>query len=195
MKHWGIFILMGSFFCVPLHAQMNPFKDSSITTLTSNNKIDGSTDSISVIRIMIQGNKRTKPQIILRDLAIHKADKIAKKDESRAKDVLSFYEGLYECMKQAYKILKPQKYFCIVIGNRLVKQVRLPTDFIIAELGEKIGFTCEDIFVRNIPGKRMPLKTSPTNIVGVLEETMNKESVVILRKKVITYLSPNFEFG
>ena len=61
---------------------MNPFKDSSITTLTSNNKIDGSTDSISVIRIMIQGNKRTKPQIILRDLAIHKADKIAKKDIS-----------------------------------------------------------------------------------------------------------------
>ena len=110
-------------------------------------------------------------------------DKIAKKDEARARDVLSFYEGLNECMKQAYKILKPQKYFCIVIGNRLVKQVRLPTDFIIAELGEKIGFTCEDIFVRNIPGKRMPLKTSPTNIVGVLEETMNKESVVILRKR------------
>lgn len=109
-------------------------------------------------------------------------DKIAKKDEARAKDVLSFYIGLNECLKQAHKILKPKKYFCIVIGNRLVKQVRIPTDFIIAELGEKIGFTCEDIFVRNIPGKRMPIKNSPTNIVGVLEETMNKESIVILRK-------------
>ncbi|OGM29872.1 hypothetical protein A2801_01910 [Candidatus Woesebacteria bacterium RIFCSPHIGHO2_01_FULL_41_10] len=109
-------------------------------------------------------------------------DKIAKQDEARAKDVLSFNLGLNECLKQAYKILKPGKYFCLVVGNRLVKQVRIPTDFIIAELAEKIGFTCEDIIVRNIPGKRMPIKNSPTNIVGALEETMNKESIVVLRK-------------
>lgn len=108
--------------------------------------------------------------------------KIQDKDEKRAREVLSFYIGLNDCMERAYKILKKNKYFALVIGNRLVKQVRIPTDFIIAELGEKIGFTCEDIFVRNIPGKRMPLKTSPTNIIGALEETMHKESIVILRK-------------
>src|SRR4030066_2194308 len=100
-------------------------------------------------------------------------EKIAKQDEARAKDVLSFNLGLNECLKQAHRILKPGKYFCLVVGNRLVKQVRIPTDFIIAELAEKIGFTYEDIFVRNIPGKRMPIKNSPTNIVGALEETMN----------------------
>ncbi|OGI26309.1 MAG: hypothetical protein A3J76_04630 [Candidatus Moranbacteria bacterium RBG_13_45_13] len=109
-------------------------------------------------------------------------NKISKIDERRAKDVLSFYLGLNNCLKQAHKILKSKKYFCLVVGNRLVKQVRMPTDFIIAELSENIGFTCEDIFVRNIPGKRMPIKNSPTNIVGALEETMNKESIVILRK-------------
>jgi site-specific DNA-methyltransferase (cytosine-N4-specific) len=79
-------------------------------------------------------------------------------------------------------MLKKNKYFAIVIGNRLVKQVRIPTDYIMAELGENIGFSCDDIFVRNIPGKRMPLKNSPTNIIGALEETMHKESIVILRK-------------
>lgn len=109
-------------------------------------------------------------------------DTIAKQDETRAKDVLSFYIGLNDCLKQAHKILKTKKYFCLVIGNRLVKQVRIPTDFIIAELAEKIGFTCEDIIVRNIPGKRMPIKNSPTNVVGALEETMNRESIVVLRK-------------
>jgi len=109
-------------------------------------------------------------------------EKIAKQDETRAKDVLSFNLGLNECLKQAYIILKPKKYICLVVGNRLVKQVRIPTDFIIAELAEKIGFTCEDIIVRNIPGKRMPIKNSPTNIVGAIEETMNKESIVVLRK-------------
>ena len=109
-------------------------------------------------------------------------DKIAKKDGERVKDVLSFYIGLEKCLRQAYNILKPKKYFCLVVGNRLVKQVRIPTDFIIAELGENIGFVCEDIFVRNIPGKRMPIKNSPTNIAGELEETINKESIVILKK-------------
>lgn len=108
--------------------------------------------------------------------------KIATKDEKRAREVLSFNIGLNDCMKQAHKILKNNSYFCLVIGNRQVKQVRIPTDFIIAELGENLGFICEDIIVRNIPGKRMPAKNSPTNVVGELEETMNKESIVILRK-------------
>ncbi len=125
---------------------------------------------------------KTLSHVLSSDYLNDSLDKIAKRDESRAKDVLSFYIGLNDCLKKAYEILKPKKYFCLVIGNRLVKQVRIPTDFIIAELGEKIGFTCEDIFVRNIPGKRMPIKNSPTNIVGALEETMNKESIVVLRK-------------
>lgn len=107
---------------------------------------------------------------------------IAKRDKKRAKDVLSFYVDLEKCLTRAYKILKPNKYFCIVIGNRLVKQIRIPTDFIIAELAENIGFKLMDIFMRNIPNKRMPLKNSPTNIAGELEETMSKESIIILKK-------------
>lgn len=109
-------------------------------------------------------------------------EKIAEKDEKRAKEVLSFNIGLNDCMKRAYKMLKSNSYFCLVIGNRQVKQVRIPTDFIIAELGENIGFVCEDIIVRNIPGKRMPAKNSPTNVAGELEETMNRESIVVLKK-------------
>lgn len=144
---------------------------------------DNPNDASGVDNKLLGGRaSKTLTHSLLSDYLNDSLDKIAKKDEARAKDVLSFYIGLNKCLKQSYKILKPKKYFCIVIGNRLVKQVRIPTDFIIAELGEKIGFTCEDIFVRNIPGKRMPIKNSPTNIVGVLEETMNKESVVVLRK-------------
>lgn len=109
-------------------------------------------------------------------------NEIKDRDEKRAREVLSFYIGLNDCIKQAHRILKKNKYFCVVIGNRQVKQVRIPTDFIIAELSEKIGFKCEEIIVRNIPGKRMPIKNSPTNIPGKLEETMNIESIVILKK-------------
>lgn len=138
----------------------------------------------SAVDNLLLGGKATKTltHILSSNYLNDALDKIAKQDESRAKEVLSFYIGLNECLKNAHVMLKTKKYFCLVIGNRLVKQVRIPTDFIIAELAEKIGFTCEDIFVRNIPGKRMPIKNSPTNIVGALEETMNKESIVVLRK-------------
>jgi SOS regulatory protein LexA len=141
-------------------------------------------DDASRVDNKLLGGEATKNLVhsLLSDYLSESLNKIVEKDEKRAKDVLSFYVGLNDCLKRAYEMLKPKKYFCLVIGNRLVKQVRIPTDFIIAELGEKIGFTCEDILVRNIPDKRMPIRNSPTNIVGALEETMNKESIVILRK-------------
>jgi len=107
---------------------------------------------------------------------------ITKEDPKRAKEVLAFYVDLNKAMAQAYRILKKNKYFCVVIGNRTVKKIKLPTDFIVSELGEKLGFHTVDIVVRNIPNKRMPLKNSPTNITGELEQTMQKESIVILQK-------------
>jgi site-specific DNA-methyltransferase (cytosine-N4-specific) len=107
---------------------------------------------------------------------------IAEKDEKRAKDVLSFYIDLDKALKQAHKILKPQKYFCLIVGNRTVKEVLLKTDAIICELGEKIGFTLQGILYRNIPNKRMPSRNSPTNEAGKTGSTMLKESIILLRK-------------
>lgn len=109
-------------------------------------------------------------------------EQISRQDEKRAKEVLSFYVDLEKCLRKAYQLLKKDKYFCLVIGNRQVKQVRIPTDYIIAEIGTNIGFLCKEIIVRNIPSKRMPSRNSPTNITGILEETMNRESIVILQK-------------
>jgi SOS regulatory protein LexA len=137
----------------------------------------------SVDNILLGGKAAKELSHNLKSAYLQEAiNKISRKDQKRAREALSFYIDLEKCLRQAFQILKSKKYFCLVVGNRLVKQVRMPTDFIVTELGEHIGFTCEDIIVRNIPGKRMPIKNSPTNIVGELEETMIRESIVILRK-------------
>lgn len=107
---------------------------------------------------------------------------ISEKDAQRAKDVLSFYRDLYKALVQAHKILRPQKYFCLIVGNRTVKELILKTDEIICEFGEKIGFVSQGILFRNIPNKRMPLKNSPTNVRGRTGFTMQKESIVLLKK-------------
>lgn len=109
-------------------------------------------------------------------------ESIANKDIDRAKDVLSFYMDLNKSLKQAYSMLKPQKYFCLIVGNRTVKEHVLKTDVIICELSEKLGFVSNGILYRNIPNKRMPLKNSPTNEVGKIGYTMLKESIILLKK-------------
>ncbi len=107
---------------------------------------------------------------------------IKEKDKERAKDVLSFYIDLNKAIFQAYKTLKHKRYFCVIIGNRTVKELVLKTDEIISELAEKIGFISQGILYRNIPNKRMPLKNSPTNEPGKTGFTMQKESIVLLKK-------------
>jgi len=66
------------------------------------------------------GGRATKDLIhkLPSDYLKESLEKIAKQDEARARDVLSFNLGLNECLKQAYRILKPKKYFCLVVGNR-----------------------------------------------------------------------------
>lgn len=107
---------------------------------------------------------------------------ISEKDEKRAKEVLSFYIDLNKALIEAYKILKPKKYFTLIVGNRTVKDITLKTDMIICELAEKIGFSIHSIFYRNIPNKRMPIKNSPSNEAGKTGYTMTRESIVTLRK-------------
>ena len=75
------------------------------------------------------------------------------------------------------------KYFILVTGSRVVNNVKLNTDLIIAELGENHGLVLDGILYRKtIPKKRMPSKVSPSNISGETAPTMTKESIVLLRK-------------
>ena len=70
----------------------------------------------------------------------------------------------------------------MVVGNRTVKGIQLPTDEISADFGESPGFKHIETIIRKIPNKRMPSKNSPTNKRGILGSTMTEENIVILEK-------------
>lgn len=108
---------------------------------------------------------------------------IAEKDEKRMREVLSFYVDLHNCFANLEPLLRPNGFFCVLVGNRRVKQVTIPTDVIIAELCENLGFSHIKTMMRNIPNKRMPKLNSPTNVEGMVESTMNEESIVVMRKE------------
>jgi len=109
--------------------------------------------------------------------------KISQQETKRAKEVLSFYIDLDKCMNEIKRVMKPKGYVCMVVGNRTVKGIQIPTDKILVEMSYKYGLLHQETIIRNIPNKRMPSKNSPTNIKGELSSTMVKEYIVILRKK------------
>ncbi|MEM2897608.1 MAG: hypothetical protein QXG01_08625 [Candidatus Bathyarchaeia archaeon] len=82
-----------------------------------------------------------------------------------------------------YECLDKDGYCCIVIANRTIKRVLIPTHAIIAEMGTKIGFENNVIIIpRNIPTKRLPWENAPENIPGLKGKTMSEENIVIMRK-------------
>lgn len=107
---------------------------------------------------------------------------IAKVDEKRALDVLSFYVDLDKCLGSITKHMKVNSYQFWVVGNRTVKKVNIPTNAIIGELGARYNLTTVATISRNISSKRMPKENSPTNIRGNKVTTMNTENIVVLRK-------------
>ena len=69
------------------------------------------------------------------------------------------------------------------MGNRNVKGVQIPLDYFTIETFERNGFKHLDTFVRSIPNKRMPNKTSPTNKKGANVSTMVNEFIIVMEKQ------------
>ncbi len=109
---------------------------------------------------------------------------IRQKDHKRAMEVASFYSELQQSISNVAKIIKPGGYACYVVGNRKVKGNILPTDIAIRDFFLSVGYEYIATHQRCIPNKRMPLRNSPTNATGILDDTMTREYIVVMRKKL-----------
>jgi DNA modification methylase len=109
-------------------------------------------------------------------------ERIKQVDKKRALEVASFYSDLQNSIAHIAPLIRPGGYACYVVGNRKVKGVTLPTDEAIRCFFMSFNFTHIDTFHRTIPNKRMPLRNSPTNAAGSVENTMTQEHIIVLRK-------------
>ncbi|MHA1889471.1 MAG: hypothetical protein ACTSYS_00640, partial [Promethearchaeota archaeon] len=96
--------------------------------------------------------------------------------------VLSFFHDFSFVFKRLFEVLDNDRKCCIVVGNRTVKRVQIPTDKIMIEMGKEFGFQHVTTYYREIPNKRMPKQNSPTNITGDKSTTIERESIIILEK-------------
>ena len=131
------------------------------------------------------GGKKAKRNGLKSRTAKKIIEEISKRDKKRAEDTEAFLVDLNETLKQMYRVLKKGSHACIVIGNRTVRRVKVPSSTITKELGEILGFEHVITIGRNIPAKSIPTKSKFKLENGEVTwiRTINKEDIVILRKR------------
>ena len=103
-------------------------------------------------------------------------------DEKRYWEVVSFLNDYWKSIQNVAKTVRTGGRVCYVVGDRRVKSIQIPLDYFTAEMFEQCGFKHLNTIVREIPNKRMPSLTSPTNKTGNHVQTMSHEYIVILTK-------------
>ena len=103
-------------------------------------------------------------------------------DEKRYWEVVSFLNDYSLSIQNVSNVVRVGGRVCYVVGDRRVKGIQIPLDYFTAEIFEQCGFVHLNTIVREIPNKRMPSLTSPTNKTGQHVQTMSHEYIVILEK-------------
>ena len=131
---------------------------------------------------LLMGGKKTKEEKF-ETIAIRKElNTIKSLDEKRYWEVVSFLNDYAASMANVAKVVRQGGVICYVVGDRRVKGIQIPLDYFTAENFMQHGFTHVITLVREIPNKRMPSQTSPTNIAGQKVSTMTNEFLVIMKK-------------
>lgn len=109
-------------------------------------------------------------------------EKVKARSKKRSEDLYRFYIELNGSLESMFEKLRSGAKACIVVGNRSMSRVRIPTHLIIPELSKSIGFVHDNTIPRDIPTKRMPWQNAPENVEGSKADTMHNENIVFLSK-------------
>jgi tRNA G10 N-methylase Trm11 len=163
-----------------------PYGDSHTTVAYGQfsrwaNEWFGYADAKDLDKKLMGGSKASKEEFTtesIRDVL----NKIQDIDQKRYLEVVSFLNDYWKSIRNVADTIRIGGVACYVVGNRTVKGIQIPLDYFTAEMFEKCGFRHRITIVREIPNKRMPTKTSPTNKVGQKVSTMSNEYIVIMDK-------------
>ncbi len=108
--------------------------------------------------------------------ALKKLKIAAKIDSDRAMESVTFFDDYHTCLHEIARILPPQKYACIIVGNRSIKRIPVNMNTITIELAQTVDLFHVTTYFRGIPHK-MIASTTPTG------STINQENIIIFQKR------------
>jgi tRNA G10 N-methylase Trm11 len=164
-----------------------PYGDSRTTVAYGQfsrwaNEWFGFEEAKNIDNLLMGGKKQEEENFETKSIK-SEIDLIKELDGKRYKEVIAFLNDYHNSIKNISSRVRQGGRVCYVVGNRNVRGVQIPLDYFTVEMFEKYAFIHEQTIVRGIPNKRMPSKTSPTNIAGNKVATMSNEYIVILTKQ------------
>jgi hypothetical protein len=103
-------------------------------------------------------------------------------EKSRGK-VGAFLTDLATCVDHMLGMTKVDGHIAIVIGDRTTGGVKVPTSVVIETLATAGGAVLVDKTKRTLQKKRSSPKNSPTNVAGVVGDTMADEVILVFQKR------------
>ena len=131
----------------------------------------------------LMGGKKKQIPVYITESIYEQLAAIQQADEKRFAEVASFLNDYWFSMQAVAHVVRKGGMCCYVVGNRNVKGIQIPLDYFTAETFTRLGFQHIETIVREIPNKRMPALTSPSNKPGENVGTMTNEYIVILQKQ------------
>ncbi|NLA24643.1 MAG: site-specific DNA-methyltransferase [Bacteroidales bacterium] len=165
-----------------------PYGDSRTTVAYGqfsrlSNQWLGIENASQIDNILMGGNRKDDLLKFHSEYAQNELAQIKSIDSKRFIEVENFLNDYKLSINNVAKSIRKNGRIAYVVGNRTVKGVQIPLDYITVELFEQNNFEHITTIVREIPNKRMPKENSPTNEKGKKSSTMNNEYIVIMEKK------------
>ena len=87
------------------------------------------------------------------ELAESLVSKLKEKSRKLARHVSNYYFDLTKCYKEMFRVLKKDKYLCIIIGDTEYDNTKIPNAEISMQLLENIGFEVKCVIKRKLSSK------------------------------------------
>lgn len=113
---------------------------------------------------------------------------LSEKSKHIARDVAQYFNDMQEVAKEMYRVLAPNGYACVVIGNTKIKEVQVKSAEVFFEFLRNAGLHKVKVIKRSIPNKLMPtLRDKNTGRFTKLDNPDCKkvypnEYIIIMRK-------------
>ena len=89
-----------------------------------------------------------------------------------------YFYDMYTILSKIYRKTKKNGYCIIVVGNSAYGNLPIPTDLLLAQLGEKAGFKVKEIII----ARKNETSSQQNKNLGVLSEYM-RESIVVMKNE------------
>ena len=101
---------------------------------------------------------------------------IAKFDKKRAGIDTLYFSRIFENLREIHSILRPESYYCIVIGSNILRNIHVPTPKILIQFAEELGYKNILNYSYNVINKRLKIPRARHG------GNIKKEWIIVLQK-------------